>query len=134
MEIQNLPQVKTLSISIKIVSLLGKPHLLFPDQSKIIHVLVKDIVRLEGVRNYTLIHLKNGDTLLSSRTLKVYENVLVDWGFVRVHRAHLINLNCMKHYDELDLTFAVMQNKDYISISRRKRKDFQDRIVGSIKL
>ena len=134
MEIQNLPQSKTLCVSIKIVNLLGKPYLLFPDQSKIIRVLVKDIVRLEGVRNYTLIHLKNGDTLLSSRTLKIYENILVDWGFVRVHRAHLINLNCMKHYDELDLTFAVMQNKDYISISRRKRKDFQDRIVGGVKL
>ena len=134
MEIQNLPQSKALCVSIKIVSLLGKPHLLFPDQSKIIRVLVKDIVRLEGVRNYTLIHLKNGDTMLSSRTLKIYENILVDWGFVRVHRAHLINLNCMKHYDELDLTFAVMQNKDYISISRRKRKDFQDRIIDGIKL
>ena len=128
MEIQNLPQSKALCVSIKIINLLGKPYLLFPDQSKIIRVLVKDIVRLEGVRNYTLIHLKNGDTMLSSRTLKIYENILVDWGFVRVHRAHLINLNCMKHYDELDLTFAVMQNKDYISISRRKRKKFQNRI------
>jgi two-component system, LytTR family, response regulator len=131
MEVQNLPQASPVNynISIKIVTLLGKQYLSFPDQSKFIRVLIKDIVRLEGVRNYTLIHLKNGDTLLSSRTLKVYQNVLSEVGFVRVHRAHLINLHCMNHYDELDLTFAVMQNKDHITISRRKRKNFQDRIA-----
>jgi two-component system, LytTR family, response regulator len=129
MEIKNLPVSSPINVSIKIVSLLGKKYLLFPDQSKTILVLVKDIVRLEGVRNYTLIHLKNGSTMLSSRTLKVYQTVLSSVGFVRVHRAHLINLQCMKHYDELDLTFAVMQNKDQITISRRKRKDFQDRIA-----
>ena len=129
MEIQNLPRANPLIISIKIVSLLGNPHLLFPNQSKIVRVLVKDIIRLEGVRNYTLIYLKNGSTMLSSRTLKVYENVLVDWGFVRVHRAHLINLDCMNYYDKSELTFAVMQNKDHISISRRKRKDFQQKMA-----
>ena len=134
MEIQNLPLPNPLIISIKVVNLLGNPYLLFPNQSKIVRVLVKDIIRLEGVRNYTLIHLKNGNTMLSSRTLKVYENILVDWGFVRVHRAHLINLNCMNYYDESELTFAVMQNKDYISISRRKRKDFQDRIGNNVEL
>jgi two-component system, LytTR family, response regulator len=129
METKTLPPTNPTNISIKIVSLLGKKYLSFPDQSKFIRVLVKDIVRLEGVRNYTLIHLINGDVLLSSRTLKVYENVLSEAGFMRVHRAHLINLHCMKHYDELDLTFAVMQNRDQITISRRKRKDFQDRVT-----
>jgi two-component system, LytTR family, response regulator len=129
MEIKNLPVSSPINVSIKIVSLLGKKYLLFPDQSKTIRVLLKDIVRLEGVRNYTLIHLRDGSTMLSSRTLKVYQTVLSDVGFVRVHRAHLINLQCMNHYDELDLTFAVMQNKDHITIARRKRKDFQDRIT-----
>jgi two-component system, LytTR family, response regulator len=129
MEIKTLPQTNPTNISIKIVSVLGKKYLSFPDQSKFIRVLLKDIVRLEGVRNYTLIHLKNGDISLSSRTLKVYENVLSGAGFVRVHRAHLINLHCMQHYDELDLTFAVMQNKDQITISRRKRKGFQDKVA-----
>lgn len=127
MEIQNLPSLT--NISIKIVSLHGEKYLLLPEQSKTIRVLVKDIIRLEAVGNYTLFHLKKGIIILSSRTLKVYQNVLSDFGFVRVHRAHLINLYCMKHYDKLDLTFAVMQNADRISISRRKRKDFQDRIA-----
>ncbi|MES2518511.1 MAG: LytTR family DNA-binding domain-containing protein [Bacteroidota bacterium] len=129
MKAQNLPQQSVSTFTIKIVNLLGRIYLLVPDQAKMRHVLVKDIVRLEGVRNYTILHLKNGDTMISSRTLKVYENILLEADFLRVHKAHLINMQCLRNYDESDLMFAVMQNRDKISISRRKRKDFQVRIL-----
>ena len=77
METQNLPPLSPINVSsIKIISLQGKKYLLFPDQSKTIRVLVKDIVRLEGVGNYTILHLKNGATMLSSRTLKLYQKAL----------------------------------------------------------
>lgn len=128
MNLHNLRQVPFGNFSIKIVSLLGRKYLLVPDQAKMRRVLLKDIVRLEGVRNYTLIHLTNGEVMISSRTLKVYDYVLDGADFLRVHRAHLINMKCLYDY-ESDCMFAVMQNNDKISISRRKRKDFQDRIA-----
>ena len=72
----HLPQSPLTTISIKIVTLLGRKYLLVPDRAKICKVLVKDIVRLEGIKNYTLLHLRNGDTMLISRTLKVYDEIL----------------------------------------------------------
>jgi two-component system LytT family response regulator len=132
MEVQNLPQLPQIplsTISIKIVTLLGRQYLLVPDQSKIRRVLINDIVRLEGVKNYTLIHLKNGNNLISSRTLKVYDVVLQKVDFLRIHKAHLINMKCLRNYDESQHQYAVMQNRDIISISRRKRKGFQERIA-----
>jgi DNA-binding LytR/AlgR family response regulator len=132
MEIQNLPQLPQLplsTISIKVVMLLGRQYLLVPDQSKIRRVLINDIVRLEGVKNYTLIHLKNGDNLISSRTLKVYDTVLQEADFLRIHKSHLINMKCLRNYDECQHLYAIMQNRDIISISRRKRKGFQNRIA-----
>ena len=135
MEIQNLPQLPQIplsTISIKIVTLLGRKYLLVPDQSKIRRVLINDLVRLEGVKNYTLLHLRNGDTMLSSRTLKVYDEVLQQSDFLRIHKAHLINMKCLRNYDEDQHQYAVMQNRDIISISRRKRKDFQNRIAVTI--
>jgi two-component system, LytTR family, response regulator len=131
MEIQNLPQLPQIplsTISIKIVTLIGRQYLLVPDQAKIRRVLISDIVRLEGVKNYTLIHLKNGDNLISSRTLKVYDAVLQEVDFLRIHKAHLINMKCLRNYDESEHQYAVMLNRDVISISRRKRKGFQERI------
>ena len=95
MEFQNLPKEPLHNISIKVVTLLGRQYLLVPDQSKIRRVLIKDIVRLEGIKNYTLLHLKNGNTIISSRTLKVYNIVLEQSDFLRVHKAHLINMQCL---------------------------------------
>ena len=128
MKLQNLPVFSTSTISIKIVTLLGRQYLLVPDQSKVRRVLINDLVRLEGVKNYTLLHLRNGDTMLSSRTLKVYDEILQQVDFLRIHKAHLINMKCLRNYDESQHQYAVMQNRDIMSISRRKRKDFQDRI------
>ncbi len=128
MELQNLPVLPLSTISIKIVTLLGRQYLLVPDQSKTRRVLVTDIVRLEGVKNYTLLHLRNGSTMLSSRTLKVYDEILQESDFLRVHKAHLINMQYLRKYDKSQMQFAVMQNRDVISISRRKRKGFQVRI------
>jgi len=131
MEIQNLPQIP-LAISIKIITLLGRKYLLVPDQSKIRRVLIKDILRLEGMKNYTLLHLRNGETILSSKTLKVYDEILQQADFLRIHNAHLINMKYLINHDESQHQYAVMQNRDVISISRRKRKKFQER-VGVLK-
>lgn len=131
MEVQNLPKLPQSSlstISIKIVTLLGRQYLLVPNQSKIRCVLIQDIVCLEGMKNYTLLHLRNGDTMLISRTLKVYDEILKQADFLRIHKAHLINMKCLRNYNESQHQYAVMQNKDVISISRRKRKGFQERI------
>lgn len=129
MEVQNLPHVPPCTISIKIETLLGMQYLLVPDHSRIHKVLIKDIVRLEGIKNYTLLHLNDGKIMISSRTLKVYSGILKEADFFRIHRAHLINMQFLRNYDETQMLYAVMQNRDIISISRRKRKDFQERMV-----
>lgn len=132
MKIQHLPHLPKsplTAISIKIVTLLGIKYLLVPDQAKIRRVLIKDIVRLEGIKNYTLLHLRNGGTMLSSRTLKVYDKILQQSNFLRIHQAHLIDMKCLRNYDKSQHQYVVMQNRDVINISRRKRKDFQERIT-----
>ena len=130
MEIQHLPhlpQSPLTTISIKIVSLLVRKYLLVPDRAKIRSVLTKDIVRLEGIKNYTILHLRNGDTMFSSRTLKVYDEILQQSNFLRIHKAHLVNMKYLRNYDKSQHQYTVMQSRDVINISRRKRKDFQER-------
>jgi two-component system LytT family response regulator len=129
MEIQNLRQLPFPTLSIRIISLLERQYLLVPDQSKIRRVPLSDIVRLEGIKNYTLFHLINGNTILSSKTLRVYDEILEKFDFLRIHKAHVINMKHLRGYDEVQTLYAVMEDRDFISISRRKRKDFQRRIA-----
>src|SRR5687768_15801372 len=61
--------------------------------------LPSEIIRCEGESNYTKFFLHNGKTLMVSHTLKDYESILSDHGFVRVHKSHLIN---MKYVSSMD--------------------------------
>ncbi len=62
--------------------------------SKSIHMLELDsIVYLSAESNYCNIIMSDNRTILSSKTLKFYEMLLVDKGFLRVHSGFLINLN-----------------------------------------
>ena len=70
-----------------------KPYILLPDHQKRVRILVKDIVFLEGVRNYTLFHLRDGERFISTRTLKKYEDELAIQGFHRIHKSYVVNMN-----------------------------------------
>lgn len=58
----------------------------------------KKIVRLEGDRNYTIIHSQGNKPLLTAKTLKDYEEQLEGGDFFRVYQSHLINLNFVVRY------------------------------------
>ncbi len=62
----------------------------------VIFVQVSDIIRCEASDTYTTFHLNMGDTIMISKSLKEYENLLSDFNFFRVHQTHLINLEYVK--------------------------------------
>lgn len=109
-------------------SLQKTKYLYLPDNQSMIKVSSREIVHMEGIRNYTVVYLKDGKQLLSARTLKTYEKELVDLDFVRVHKSHLINLNYLVSYDMENATFLKLKDQKQVLISRRKRKSFQERL------
>lgn len=75
------------------------PRRILVPTSKGIEVLdINTIVRLEGDRNYTLIHSEGARPLLTSKTLKEYEEQLEGTGFFRIYQSHLVNLNFVARY------------------------------------
>ncbi len=50
-----------------------------------------DILFLEGQSNYTKFYFINKKTLLTSQNLKNYENILDDYGFIRIHKSLIVN-------------------------------------------
>lgn len=59
---------------------------------------MEDILHLEANDNFTNFYLKNGSKKVICRTLKFYEEVLRDSGFLRIHRSHMVNLNYITSY------------------------------------
>ena len=83
--------------------------------------LPSEIIRCEGESNYTKFSLDGSKPLMVSHTLKDYESILADYGFVRVHKSHLVN---MKYVTKMDRDgFIWLQNGDSVPVSRRRKEE-----------
>jgi two-component system LytT family response regulator len=85
---------------------------------------IKNIIRIESSSNYSRIYLLNGHSMLVTRLLKDFEEMLTPYRFYRVHHSHLINLTYIKKYIRGEGGQVVMQNGDVIDVARRKKEEF----------
>lgn len=85
---------------------------------------IKNILHIESSSNYSKIFFTEGKTLLVTRLLKDFEDMLQPYNFYRVHNSHLINLNYIKKYIRGEGGQVVMQNGDVIDVARRKKEEF----------
>ena len=85
---------------------------------------IADIIYLEANSNYTDIFFSNKTKILTSRTLKDFEELLPKDIFFRVHHSYLINLNYIKRYIKGDGGQIELQNGTYVDVSRRKKEEF----------
>ena len=90
---------------------------------------ISDIIRCESDDNYTKFFIKNGRIVLISKTLKEYEELLKDSGFLRVHQSHLINLKYLKSYIKKEAGNIIMLDNTNIPISQRKKELLQDVLI-----
>lgn len=82
------------------------------------------ISHLEASGNCTMIHFSDGSRYLDTRTLKIYENILDDTKFCRIHKSHIINLSMMTDYLNEDGHFAVLKGGTRIPIARNRVTEF----------
>ncbi|MBL0134421.1 MAG: response regulator transcription factor [Chitinophagaceae bacterium] len=86
-----------------------------------------EIIRLEGESNYTRLFFTDKKPLLVSKTLKEYDEILADHGFIRVHKSHLVNKKYVINYTTDGLLVLTDQSK--VEISRRRR----DEVIAALK-
>lgn len=86
----------------------------------------EEIIRLEAESNYTWFFFTQQKALLTSRTLKEYEEILLDHGFIRTHKSHLVN---KKHVVQItrDGTLTMI-DQSIVEISRRRKEEVVDQL------
>ena len=83
-------------------------------------VFVNSVILIEGNINYTKFYLKEGKERMVAHSIKFFERHLETHGFLRVHRAFMINPNHVKTYDQEQNTIT-MSNGQIAPISRRRK-------------
>lgn len=93
------------------------------EKQSFIKVEYSHILYAEACDNYTIIYTKNGKHIIS-QTLKVIEDKLVDFGFFRVHRTYLVNLNSI---DRIDVKSLII-NKIEVPISEANKAELLKKV------
>lgn len=94
---------------------------------------IDTIVCLEAEGNYTHIHFTGGQPLLSSKTLREFEDLLPNDIFFRIHNGSLVNLHFIKKYDKTEGSQVVLVNGMVLDVARR-RKDELLHLIGKLVL
>lgn len=95
--------------------------------SQELHVVnVTDVVRCEADNAYTTFYLESGEKIVVSKGLSEYAEMLENYGFVRPHQSHLVNLSFIRKLDKSDGGFLVLKDKSEIPVSARKKQQIID--------
>jgi DNA-binding LytR/AlgR family response regulator len=97
----------------------------FPRKRK--YVPLEEIIMLEGVVNYTILHLLSGRKILIPRTLKLFETILINHDFLRTHRGFMINCEHLQSVDSEGVSM-ILTNNLQASISRRRKDKVNERL------
>jgi DNA-binding LytR/AlgR family response regulator len=100
---------------------------IFPPTLKINHktsksISLQEVIMLRGEVNYSILCLRNGDNIMIAHTLKYFEDMLHEHGFLRVHRAFLVNPQYILNYDKVGHKMEMGSNL-FAQVSRRRAKD-----------
>lgn len=90
----------------------------------VIFINIPDILFCEATGSYTTLHLKSNDKLVTSKTLKDFEELLEAHSFYRTHHSYIINLNEIKRYIKGDGGSVLMSNAAELPVSKRKKDEF----------
>lgn len=105
--------------------------LALPTSSGLQFFLPSDIIRCEGMSNYTKFYLSNYHPILTSKTIKEYEEILLPHKFIRVHKSHLINAAFVSGYAQ-QINNLILKDGTQIEVSRRRKKEVLDELSGYI--
>lgn len=85
------------------------------------------IIHIQSDGNYTKFFFDDTKRpMLISRTLKDFEDILTQSGFVRIHNSHLINVAHLESYHNKDGSYVIMSNGDSLPVSTRKKSNLLD--------
>jgi two-component system LytT family response regulator len=92
-------------------------------------VNINDIICCKADNVYTEVCLLNS-TIISTKNLKDFEDLLTPHFFFRVHHSYLINMNHIKKYIKGEGGTVVMINDRGIEVSRRRKSAFLELLSG----
>jgi DNA-binding LytR/AlgR family response regulator len=75
----------------------SKAFIYIKSDKKMVRVMLRDLLYIEGLKDYVKVHTTNGSTI-TYQTLTYFEEKLSDDQFLRIHRSFIVSLNHITAY------------------------------------
>ncbi len=118
---QALLKNQTLIENLGVLNLQNK-KLIVPSQDGLEFIKMVDIIYCEGVSGYTKIHIDQSESILSSKNIGYFYDILNTSPFYLIHKSYLVNINYIEKY--LNEGIVVLSNKQEVPVSRNRRIAF----------
>lgn len=91
-------------------------------------VSTSEIIRCEADRSTCSFFLTDGRAIKVKKNLGFFEDELLEWNFIRVHRSTLVNVLHVKQIVASENDRLVLSDASEIAISKRKKKEVLERL------
>jgi two-component system, LytTR family, response regulator len=87
-------------------------------------VELADIIYIEARNSYSMFHLANGKSIISTRSIKEYEQMLTDKGFFRIHKSYIVNVGFVISISKTDGDMVILKNNERLPLAYRRKEAF----------
>ena len=100
-----------------------KPFLYLKSNRKTIKTFCEDIVFIEGMKDYILVHTKNSKLVIKEQ-MKDIEERLIAYNFIRVHKSYIVSLDKITAFN----TRSISIDKKEMPIGRNYKNEVLKRL------
>lgn len=102
--------------------------LILPTSDGLSIIKLNELIRCEASRNYTTCYLSHNREQIVSKPLGIFEDILSDFHFVRVHNTHLVNLKYVNKYIKGKGGIVIMKDRTEIHVSKTRKNEFLEEL------
>lgn len=96
--------------------------LALPVSGEVLLVRPAEILYCVASNTYTTFYLEGKEKILVARPIRDYEELLLPYGFLRVHQSYLVNRDCIKSFSRRDGYTLVLADGTEVPVSRQKKE------------
>ncbi|MEZ5197945.1 MAG: LytTR family DNA-binding domain-containing protein [Bacteroidales bacterium] len=99
----------------------SEENIILRTNEQIHSVKPSDIIRLEADGNYSTFYMIDGRKVIVSKPTSDFEEILIENGFFRIHKSHLINMRKLSYFEKAEGGSVVMVDGSSVPVASRKR-------------
>ena len=114
-------QIQLLERDLK--DLQASDNIILRTSEQIHSVKATEIIRVEADGNYATFFISDGRKVIVSKPMKEYEDKLLENGFFRIHKSHVINIRKMSYFEKAEGGSVMMIDGSRVPVASRKRDE-----------